>query len=82
MKFNSKILIFTDLDGSLLNRENFDFTPIKNFLKELLNNDIFIIPNSSKTAKEIMNFNEELGEKLPYISENGSAIHDLNLINI
>ena len=81
MKFNSKILIFTDLDGSLLNRENFDFTPIKNFLKELLNNDIFIIPNSSKTAKEIMNFNEELGEKLPYISENGSAIHDLNLIN-
>ena len=81
MKFNSKILIFTDLDGSLLNRESFDFTPIKNFLKELLNNDIFIIPNSSKTAKEIMNFNEELGEKLPYISENGSAIHDLNLIN-
>ena len=81
MKFNSKILIFTDLDGSLLNRENFDFTPIKNFLKELLNNDIFIIPNSSKTAKEIMNFNEELGEELPYISENGSAIHDLNLIN-
>ena len=81
MKFNSKILIFTDLDGSLLNRENFELGSIKNFLKELLSNDIFIIPNSSKTAKEIINFNEELGEKLPYIAENGSSIHDLNLIN-
>ena len=81
MKFNSKILIFTDLDGSLLNRENFEFGSIKNFLKELLSNDIFIIPNSSKTAKEIINFNEELEEKLPYIAENGSSIHDLNLIN-
>jgi len=81
MKFNSKILIFTDLDGSLLNRENFEFGSIKNFLKELLTNDIFVIPNSSKTAKEIINFNEELGEKLPYIAENGSSIHDLNLIN-
>ena len=81
MKFNSKILIFTDLDGSLLNRDNFEFGSIKNFIKELLSHDIFIIPNSSKTAKEITNFNEELEEKLPYIAENGSSIHDLNLIN-
>ncbi len=63
MKFNSKILIFTDLDGSLLNRDNFEFGSIKNFIKELLSHDIFIIPNSSKTAKEITNFNEELEEK-------------------
>ncbi len=81
MKLNSKILIFTDLDGSLLNRENFEFGSIKNFLKELLSNDIFIIPNSSKTAKEIVNFNDELEERLPFIAENGSSIHDLNLIN-
>ena len=81
MKFNSKILIFTDLDGSLLNRENFEFGSIKNFVKELLSNDIFIIPNSSKTAKEIINFNDELEERLPFIAENGSSIHDLNLIN-
>ena len=81
MKFNSKILIFTDLDGSLLNRETFDFSSIKNFIKNLLSKDIFIIPNSSKTAKEIINFMLELGEKLPYIAENGSAIHDLDLIN-
>ena len=81
MKFNSKIIIFTDLDGSLLNRETFEFEPVKNFLKELLSKGIFIIPNSSKTSKEIINFNNELGQNLPYIAENGSAIYDLNLIN-
>ena len=81
MKFKSKILIFTDLDGSLLNRETFEFFQIKPFLKKLLSYDIFIIPNSSKTAKEIINFNDELGEKLPFIAENGSAIYSLNLIN-
>ena len=81
MKFNSKILIFTDLDGSLLDRDTFKFDQIKNYLKKLLLNDIFIIPNSSKTSHEVLNFNNELGEKLPYIAENGSTIHDLNLIN-
>ena len=81
MKFNSKIIIFSDLDGSLLNRDTFKFDTIKNFLKKLISNEIFIIPNSSKTESEILNFNKELGEKLPFIAENGSAIHDLNLIN-
>ena len=58
MKFNSKILIFTDLDGSLLNRDNFEFGSIKNFIKELLSHDIFIIPNSSKTEAELSDFNK------------------------
>ena len=29
---NSNILIFTDLDGSLLNHNNFDFKKIKDFI--------------------------------------------------
>ena len=76
-----KIVIFTDLDGSLLNRENFEFLNIKNYIKKLLSNGIFIIPNSSKTKFEIKNFNDELGEKLPYIVENGAAIYNLNFLN-
>ena len=36
---------------------------------------------SSKTEKEIEEFIKELGSNLPYISENGSSIHKLNLIN-
>jgi len=76
-----KILIFTDLDGSLLHRDTFKFDPIKDYIVSLVNQGIIIIPNSSKTEKEIEKFSEELGVKLPYISENGSSIQGLNLIN-
>ena len=76
-----KILIFTDLDGSLLHRDTFKFDEIKDYLKRLLTKDIFIIPNTSKTEKEILEFNNELGSSLPYISENGAAINGLDLLN-
>ncbi len=76
-----KILIFTDLDGSLLHRDTFKFDPIKDYIISLVDRGIIIIPNSSKTEKEIEKFNKELGVKLPYISENGASIQGLNLIN-
>ena len=76
-----KILIFTDLDGSLLHRDTFKFDEIKEYLRQLISKGIFIIPNTSKTEKEILEFNNELGSSLPYISENGSAINGLDLLN-
>ena len=76
-----KVLIFTDLDGSLLHRETFKFDNIKEYLRKLISNGIFIIPNTSKTEKEILEFNYELGSSLPYISENGAAINGLDLLN-
>ena len=75
------LIIFTDLDGTLLHRDTFKFDVIKDYIKSLANKGIVIIPNSSKTEKEIEKFNEELGIELPFISENGSSIHGLNLIN-
>ena len=75
------ILIFTDLDGTLLHRDTFKFDEIKDYIKDLLSKGIYIIPNSSKTDNEILEFNKELGIELPFISENGSAINGLNLIN-
>ena len=77
----SKILIFTDLDGTLLDRDNFKFDKVINYIRELIQKDIHIIPNSSKTLEEINNFNRELDEDLPFIVENGAAIYKLNLIN-
>jgi predicted mannosyl-3-phosphoglycerate phosphatase (HAD superfamily) len=82
MKEKFKVVIFTDLDGSLLHRDTFKFDTIKNYISSLVDLGIIIIPNSSKTEKEIEKFNEELGVKLPYISENGSSIQGLNLINV
>tara|TARA_Y100000816_G_C26036958_1_gene542969 strand:+ start:753 stop:1235 length:483 start_codon:yes stop_codon:yes gene_type:complete len=81
MKKIFSIVIFTDLDGSLLHRETFKFDQIKEYIKSLIDKGIIIIPNTSKTDKEIEKFNKELGVELPYISENGSLIHGLNLIN-
>ena len=75
------LVIFTDLDGSLLHRDTFKFDSIKDYIKSLVNSGITIIPNSSKTEVEIEKFNEELGIELPFISENGSLIQGLNLIN-
>ena len=75
------LIIFTDLDGSLLHRDNFKFEEIKDYLKILIDKGIIIIPNTSKTEKEIREFLKELGSDLPFISENGSSIHGLNLIN-
>ena len=80
MKKKFIVVIFTDLDGSLLHRDTFKFDTIKDYIKSLVNKGVIIIPNSSKTEKEIEKFNEELGINLPYISENGSSIHGLNLI--
>ncbi len=76
-----KVLIFTDLDGSLLHRDTFKFDEIKDYIKQLISKGIFIIPNTSKTEKEILAFNNELGTSLPYISENGAAINGLDLLN-
>ena len=78
---NQKVLIFSDLDGTLLNRDTFSFDEIKNYILYLISNDISLIPNSSKTKEEINEFNKKLGEDLPYIVENGAAIFDLHLIN-
>ena len=76
-----KVLIFTDLDGSLLHRDTFKFDEIKDYLRQLISNGIFIIPNSSKTNNEILEFSKDLGLSLPYICENGAAIFGLDLLN-
>ena len=75
------LIIFTDLDGSLLHRDNFKFDAIKDYIKNLIDEGIIIIPNTSKTEKEIEEFIKKLGSNLPFISENGSSIRGLNLIN-
>ena len=57
---SGKILIFTDLDGTLLNRDTFEFGTIKEYIKFLLSKNISIVPNSSKTESEILEFKQSL----------------------
>ena len=76
-----QIIIFTDLDGSLLDKDTFKFNIIENYFRELILNNIIIIPNSSKTEAELLDFNKQYNLNLSFIVENGSCIHGLNLIN-
>ena len=81
MKQKKQIIIFTDLDGSLLNKDTFKFDEIEDYFKDLISEGIKIIPNSSKTEAELLDFNKQYNLNLPFISENGSSIHGLNLIH-
>ena len=81
MKQKKQIIIFTDLDGSLLNKDTFRFDEIENYFRELVSKGIKIIPNSSKTETELLDFNNQYNLNLSFVAENGSSIHGLNLIN-
>ena len=81
MKQKKQIIIFTDLDGSLLDKDTFKFDEIEDYFKELISKGIKIIPNSSKTENELLDFNEQYNLNLSFIAENGSSIHRLNLIH-
>ena len=37
-----KVLIFTDLDGSLLHRDTFEFGEIKDYLRQIISKGIFV----------------------------------------
>ena len=76
-----KIIIFTDLDGSLLDKETFKFDVIEDYFKELISSGIVIIPNSSKTESELLDFNKQNSLNLSFISENGSSVHGLDKIH-
>ena len=76
-----KIIIFSDLDGTLLDKNTFKFDIIEDYFRDLILKGVIIIPSSSKTESELLDFNRHYNLKLSFISENGSAIHGLDLIN-
>tara|TARA_A100001015_G_scaffold179063_1_gene199043 strand:- start:460 stop:1293 length:834 start_codon:yes stop_codon:yes gene_type:complete len=68
-----KIIIFTDLDGSILDKNTHSLNSILPFFKRVVDSSIVIF-NSSKTFLEIHKLSTELNLKFPFIVENGSAI--------
>ena len=77
----SNILLFTDLDGTLLNKKTFEFKAALNLIKNCISKGINIIPNSSKTDLELDEICENLEIPKVYISENGSFIYGLNYLS-
>lgn len=68
------ILVFTDLDGTLLNHDDYSYASAKPALTELNKRQIPLILVSSKTAPEMLELRQELGNSAPLVSENGSLV--------
>ena len=69
-----KIIVFTDLDGCLLDHHNYSFNQAIPLIKRLNKLGIPLIINSSKTRTEVEALQEKLGINSPFIIENGAAI--------
>ncbi|MGD9898101.1 MAG: HAD-IIB family hydrolase [Calditrichaceae bacterium] len=67
-------LIFTDLDGTLLDVDTYSFDPAIESLRYLKNRDIPVIPCTSKTHIEVLEICKKCGLSGPLIVENGSAV--------
>jgi len=74
-KSQPQTLIFTDLDGTLLDDQTYDFSPAIPALEIIHSRKIPLILVSSKTRAEIEFFRELLSLESPFIAENGGGIY-------
>ena len=70
-----QIVIFTDLDGTLLDDQTYDFSPALPALNIIHSRKIPLILVSSKTRAEIELFRKLLSFDDPFIAENGGGIY-------
>lgn len=68
------VIIFSDLDGSLLDPKTYSFEPAQSSLSILKSKRIPLILSSSKTRAEIERYRKRLDNHHPFISENGGGI--------
>ncbi len=67
-------LVFTDLDGTLLDHHTYDHTPALTALQRLREGKVPVIPVSSKTLAELKVIRSRLHLKGPAVAENGAVI--------
>jgi mannosyl-3-phosphoglycerate phosphatase len=69
-----KKIIFTDLDGTLLDSDTYSYEKANNALRLLKKKEIPLIFCTSKTRAEIEFWRKKIGNNDPFISENGGGI--------
>ncbi len=72
---NSRFVIFTDLDGSLLNHKDYSFDEAKEMLSFIKDSGIDLIFNTSKTKTECEILQQKMEINSPFIVENGACIY-------
>jgi mannosyl-3-phosphoglycerate phosphatase len=68
------LVIFTDLDGTLLDRETFSHAPAQPALERLARKNVPLVFCSSKTRAEIEVLRRRIGNSHPFITENGGGV--------
>ena len=71
---NEKIIIFTDMDGTLLDHQTYTFSEAEEALRLIREKEVTLVLCSSKTRDEIEVYRKKLSNNEPFISENGGAI--------
>ena len=72
---NKQLLVYTDLDGSLLDHHDYSHEAADTMLAELERMHVPVIPATSKTAAELLEIRKELNNHHPFIIENGAAVY-------
>ena len=70
-----RLLVFSDLDGTLLDHHSYSWAPAGEALTRIAERDIPLILSSSKTRGEILQLRRQLNNGHPFIVENGSAVY-------
>ncbi|MCB1616178.1 MAG: HAD-IIB family hydrolase [Pseudomonadales bacterium] len=70
-----KPLVFTDMDGTLLDHHNYSYEPAEALLFKLEEAGIPVILSSSKTKAEILPWRKTLKNRHPFVTENGAAVY-------
>ena len=69
-----KTIIFTDLDGTFLNHDDYSFSDSLKGVIKILNENIPLIFTTSKTKIEVETLHQRLKINEPFIVENGAAL--------
>lgn len=76
-----KIVVFSDLDDTLLDQETYSWAPAQEAVEALRKREAALVLVTSKTLGEVTLFHRELGFEDPLVFENGGGIavcgHDL-----
>ena len=69
-----QVIIFTDLDGSLLNHEDYSFAAARPSIERIKRAGIPLIITTSKSRLEVELLQRDMGIREPFIVENGGGI--------
>lgn len=73
---DDSLVVFTDLDGSLLDHDSYSWQPAQGWLDKLAQHGVPVIITTSKTSAEVSSLQRDLQlSHLPFIAENGAYIH-------